>query len=75
MIKVQDNGVGIHEDDLPYIFERFYQKNSVTREQFGTGLGLAIVKQIVQGHKGEIKVESKENEGTTFYVTLPIFSQ
>lgn len=73
VIYVNDNGVGIKEENLPFIFDRFYKNPSLNEEQIiGTGLGLAIVKQIVQNHKGEIWAESKENEGTTFYIVLPI---
>jgi len=72
MIQVSDNGLGIKKENLPYIFDRFYKKNSPEEELEGTGLGLAIVKQIVQSHKGEIWAESKENEGTTFYIVLPV---
>lgn len=72
LIQVSDNGSGIAKEDLPYIFERFYSKNTSTGENFGTGLGLAITKQIVESHNGKIRVESKLNEGTTFYIMLPI---
>src|SRR5699024_352649 len=72
MIKVSDNGLGISESDLPFIFERFYRTHTSAREQLGTGLGLAIAKQIVQSHKGEIRVQSKDNVGTTFFIILPI---
>ncbi len=72
MIYVKDNGIGIEEENLPYIFERFYKKHSSAQEQAGTGLGLAIVKQIVQNHKGKIWADSKKNKGTTFSIVLPI---
>src|SRR5699024_8775170 len=71
MIKVVDNGVGIKNEDLPFIFDRFY-KTDTSEKQGGTGLGLAIVKQIIESHKGEIWAESTENEGATFYIVLPI---
>lgn len=75
IISVSDNGNGIAEEDLPYIFERFYRKKSTSNESFGTGLGLAIAKQIVESHHGSIWVESKLNEGTTFYITIPIITE
>lgn len=71
-IEIHDNGLGIKKEDLPFIFERFYKKNSSAKEQYGTGLGLAIVKQIVQSHKGKIRVESEIDVGTVFYISLPV---
>jgi two-component system sensor histidine kinase ResE len=70
---VQDTGSGIPEEDLPFIFERFYKADKArTRGQAGTGLGLAIVKHIVNSHGGNVTVTSKVGEGTTFVVQLPI---
>jgi len=71
VIKVEDNGVGIAGEDLPFIFDRFYQADRA-RGGKGSGLGLSIVKWIVEAHKGEIKVESKMNEGSKFTVWLPM---
>lgn len=69
---VIDNGVGIPEDDLPFIFERFYKADKArTRGRAGTGLGLAIVKNLIHAHKGKIKAESKVEEGTIFSFYLP----
>lgn len=71
-IKVSDNGTGIAEEDLPFVFERFYKADKArTRGKAGTGLGLAIVKNIVDAHNGEITVQSKIDAGTTFIVFLP----
>jgi len=73
-VEVQDSGSGIPEDDLPFIFERFYKadKSRVrNKEKKGTGLGLAIAKNIVDAHKGTIQVKSKINYGTTFSFRLP----
>ncbi len=69
---VQDNGIGIPADDLPRIFERFYQVDKTRGPRRGTGLGLAITQEIVQAHKGTISVTSAgQNQGTTFSVWLP----
>ncbi|KAF0994686.1 ATP-binding protein [Geobacillus sp. TFV-3] len=71
-IHVQDSGSGIPEEDLPFVFERFYKADKArTRGRSGTGLGLAIAKNIVEAHKGFITVHSKPNEGTTFSFYLP----
>ena len=71
VIKVEDNGTGITEEDIPFIFDRFYQADKARGGQ-GSGLGLSIVKWIVEAHKGDIKVESKLNEGSKFIVKLPL---
>ncbi|GIK57317.1 MAG: PAS domain-containing protein [Chloroflexi bacterium] len=72
-ISVTDTGVGITEEDLPRIFERFYKSDRArTRNGGGTGLGLAISRHIVQAHHGRIGVTSREGKGSTFYFTLPI---
>jgi len=70
---IGDNGVGIPEDELPFIFERFYRVNKVrTREKIGgSGLGLAICKSIAEAHGGYIDVGSKVGEGSQFVVHLP----
>jgi len=72
IIKVIDNGIGIPEKDLPYIFERFYRTDlSRNKNTGGSGIGLTITKAFVEAHGGKIYVESKVNEGTTFIVTFP----
>ncbi|MYL53242.1 PAS domain S-box protein [Pontibacillus yanchengensis] len=71
-ITVTDSGVGIPEEDIPRIFERFYRVDKArSRNSGGTGLGLAIVKHIVEAHHGHIKVQSVNQEGTTFRIFLP----
>ena len=70
---VEDNGIGIEEKDLERIFERFYRADkSRNRGTGGTGLGLAIVKHIVKSFYGDIKIESRLNEGTRVIVDIPI---
>jgi two-component system, OmpR family, phosphate regulon sensor histidine kinase PhoR len=71
-VEVRDNGIGIAEEHLPRLFERFYRvSNSRARHEGGSGLGLAIVKHIVEAHNGTITVKSVEGQGTTFGFTLP----
>ncbi len=72
-IEVRDSGIGIPDDRLPYIFDRFYQVESGdTRDYEGTGIGLALVKELVELHGGEIRVTSKVGMGTVFKVRLPL---
>ncbi|HEX9017000.1 MAG TPA: ATP-binding protein, partial [Chloroflexota bacterium] len=68
---VSDTGVGIPEEDLTRIFERFY-KTDRSRSAGGTGLGLAIAKHIAQAHGGRIWAESTEGGGSRFFFTLPV---
>ena len=68
-IEVIDNGVGIDEADLPYVFEPFF---STKEKASGIGLGLSIVHGIVQNHKGKIEAQSEQGKGTAFSITLPI---
>lgn len=71
-IKVKDNGIGIPEKDMPYIFERFYRTDlSRDKNTGGSGIGLTITKSLVESHGGKITVESKEGGGSTFMVQFP----
>ena len=69
-VKVRDTGAGIAQEHLPHIFERFYKVDR-SRRDGGTGLGLSIVKHLVQAQNGEVWVQSREGEGSTFSFTLP----
>jgi len=72
LLSIQDTGIGIPEEDLPLIFNRFYRVDKArTRDEGGSGLGLSICKQIAQAHKGKIEVESKLGVGTRFKIRLP----
>ncbi|KRQ86749.1 Sensor histidine kinase YycG [Caloramator mitchellensis] len=71
-IIIRDEGYGISEKDLPYIFERFYRADeSRNRDTGGAGIGLSITKSIIDMHKGSIKVNSKINQGSEFIIELP----
>lgn len=70
-IQVQDQGIGIPEENLPHIFDAFYRGRNVDRIK-GTGLGLAVVKKCVEAHQGQIQVNREESFGTTFTITLPV---
>lgn len=70
ILSVKDNGIGIPEEALPHIFDRFYRVDA-SRNRNGSGLGLSIVKWIVETHQGSIDVQSKLDHGTEFVVTIP----
>ena len=73
VLVVRDTGIGIPEEDVKHIFDRFYRVDKArSRATGGTGLGLSIVRQMVQLHGGEVRVESAAEQGSTFTVTLPI---
>lgn len=73
-IWVQDNGIGIAEEDQGRIFERFYKVDQARQRDTGSGLGLAIVRKIIDLHQGTIEVQSEQGKGTQFLVTLPILT-
>lgn len=72
---VQDSGIGINENDLPHIFDRFFRvKGKATRHITGSGLGLSLVKEVVDAHQGYIDVHSTPDVGTTFTLSFPLAS-
>ncbi|MEK0367778.1 MAG: ATP-binding protein, partial [Nitrosopumilus sp.] len=75
-ISIKDNGIGIPLDKQKELFKKFYQVDAtLTRERGGSGLGLAICKGIIQGHNGEISMQSIPNQGSTFSFTIPKASE
>ena len=71
-VTVSDHGIGISAEDLPRVFDRYWQSRRTNRS--GAGLGLAIARGIVRAHGGEIRIESKVGRGTTVHVSLPLES-
>jgi len=70
-VEIEDNGKGIPQKDLPYIFDRFYRADAArTTKTGGSGIGLSIVKKIVEDHSGYIWATSHENEGTCIHIVL-----
>jgi two-component system, OmpR family, sensor histidine kinase SenX3 len=75
-ISVTDKGIGIPSKDLNRIFERFYRVDpGRARQTGGTGLGLSIARHVAQNHGGRVEVESREGEGSTFTLVLPLHAQ
>jgi signal transduction histidine kinase len=76
MLTVKDRGVGVPEEDIPHIFDRFYRVDKArSREAGGSGLGLAIVNDTVQGLGGRIKAERRKGGGMSFFVTFDLYSE
>ena len=74
-IAVKDNGIGIKEEDIVKVFDKFQQiENSLNRKIGGTGLGIPIAKQLIEAHRGFIWVKSKINEGSTFAIAIPLIN-
>jgi signal transduction histidine kinase len=71
-VYIQDTGLGIPDESIPHLFEKFFRVREHESRVAGTGLGLSICKQIIQGHGGRIEVRSKLGVGTVFLVSLPI---
>ena len=71
-IIIKDTGIGMNNEEVPHIFERFYRADESRGETSGTGLGLSIAKWIIDEHGGSVEVSTREGEGTTFTVWLPI---
>jgi signal transduction histidine kinase len=75
IVVVEDNGIGISEENQKHIFDRFFRLDkSRSRAQGGTGLGLAIVKEIIESHKGTVSVKSEPDAGSVFTITLPLYN-
>ena len=73
LLSVSDTGVGIPDDEVQDVFQRFFRSSNVRADAIqGTGLGLSIVRSIVERHHGQIDVQSRRGEGTTFTITLPL---
>ena len=73
VVEVQDQGIGIPQEAITHLFDRFYQVDGSTTRRFGgTGVGLSMIKQIILAHGGDVGVRSTEGEGSTFFFTLPL---
>ena len=71
VIRIQDNGIGISKEDLPFIFEDFYTSSDKNKEERGSGVGLALTRRILEAHGGTVTVESELGQGSTFELCLP----
>ncbi len=70
-IKITDNGVGMDQETLSNLFQKYYRGTTTISSEFGTGLGMAIVKNLIHAHGGQISVESTPGNGTSFTILLP----
>ena len=75
ILEIHDNGVGIKEEELPHIFDRFYRADSARKIRGSSGLGLAIAKQIVEGLDGRIWATSVYGKGTSILISLKVISE
>lgn len=71
LIEVNDTGMGIDEESMPYIFERFYRSPDARASAEGSGLGLSIVKSVVAAHRGKVRLKSSPAVGTTVIIRIP----
>jgi signal transduction histidine kinase len=71
IIRIEDEGIGIADDDLEYLFERFWRKDK-SHTAAGFGLGLSLAQKIIELHEGEIEVDSELNQGSIFTIAIPI---
>jgi signal transduction histidine kinase len=72
-IRVADTGIGMDKEEIPHIFERFYRADESRGVTAGTGLGLSIAKWIIDEHGGSVEVTTRQGDGSTFLVWLPVF--
>lgn len=74
IMEVEDTGMGISKDELPFLFERFFRTKDKNKKKYikGTGLGMAIVKEIIDAHHGKIQVSSEEGKGTRIHISIPL---
>ncbi|MBE9570653.1 MAG: PAS domain-containing sensor histidine kinase, partial [Proteobacteria bacterium] len=76
IVRISDTGIGVPEDEIPRLGERFYRVDKArSRELGGTGLGLSIVKHLMMAHNGRIEIESKLGRGTTVSLSFPVFDE
>jgi signal transduction histidine kinase len=73
VIRIKDNGIGISQEDLPYIFEDFYTSSDRNKSERGSGVGLALTRRILEAHGGTINVESELGQGSMFELCLPVY--
>ncbi len=73
LLKIEDNGIGIAQENIPFIFDRFYRIDEArNRQKGGTGLGLSITKMLLEKYNGSVEVKSEINIGTVFFIKFPL---